>query len=99
MISIKENWSLLLFLFLLGIVIGGLAGFYRASVYYNGILQTKEYSFNKIISSPDGNTIPLKELNKSFSCIIFDDNATTMKFYQDILMPALQEKPVCFKGG
>ena len=97
MINIKENWSLLLFIFLIGVVIGTLAGFYRASIYYDDAMHIKEFLFNKIISSPDGNTVPLEELNKSFSCIIFDDNATTIKFHHDVLIPTLQQKPICFK--
>ena len=96
--EIKEEWGKLLFVLSIGLLLGVLVGYYRSAMYYKSAFNTQVYSFNTVVSDIAGNTTGLQNAQRPFACVVFDDEDTTTRFHKDVLIPTLQEKPICFRG-
>lgn len=96
--EIKQEWSKLLFVLSIGLLLGFLIGNYRVAAFYKSALNTQVFPFNTVISDTRGNITSLANVEKPFACVVFSDSDTAKRFHENVLIPTLQEKPICFRG-
>ena len=59
-----DFWLFICIALAFGMLVGQMFGYWRASIYFEGVKEIKEYSFSQIISDLDGNTTYLTNLGK-----------------------------------
>lgn len=96
--EIKDEWAKLFFVLSIGLLLGFLIGNYRVAAYYKSALNLQTYPFSIVISDTKGNTTSLTNSEKPFACVVFNEGDTAKRFHENVLIPSLQEKPICFRG-